>query len=84
MASGSWILPNLGMVVGRKEGVCLFTVLAALSKHPPGHGTEGQRAALLAGVLFPLLHPRFPGATSYLLQDPPARHWRTGSLLPDL
>lgn len=42
----------------------MFILLATLRKQSPGPRPERQRAAPSAGVSSPLLHPRFPGATS--------------------
>lgn len=83
MVSGSWILPSSGKEVGRKKGLLAYYVGSTLETVPKP-GTEGPRAAPSAGVLFPLLHPRFPGATSSLLRDQPARLRQTRHLLPDL
>lgn len=60
--------------MGRKEGLLVYCVGGTLETAPDS-GEERQRAAPSAGIFSPLLHPRFPGATSSLLQDPPARHW---------
>lgn len=74
MAPGSWILPSFaGEREGRKKTVCLLIVLVAFFKQPSGLGPERQRAASSAGLVSPLLHLRYPRATSSLARPARAR-----------
>lgn len=71
---GSWVL-SLAKLVGwgGKDGGSASLLCWWHSWNTPD--SRRERAAPSAGIFSPLLHPRFPGATSSLLQDPPARHW---------